>query len=73
LDDWEDDFYLDRIEALGIKEFNPINEDYQEDENETDGVVVTGTGRVGTPLGAHQGYVDGGDLTDIDKHTFKVS
>jgi hypothetical protein len=71
LDDWEDDFYLDRIEALGIKEFNPNNEIYQ--ENGDDEVVATVTGRVGTPLGAHQGYVDGGDLTDIDKHTYKVS
>lgn len=75
LDDWEDDLYLDRIESIEIREFNPINENYIENDDDEVGVsgVEVAAGGVGNPLVSHQGYVDSGDMTDIDKHTFKVN
>jgi SNF2-related domain len=83
-DDWEDDFYLDRLAAAGIDDFESavrLANSKIKTERERDGtplydekrdiVEVTDEDEAHLP-GVHRGYCNIGDALDIDKHTWDV-
>jgi SNF2-related domain len=81
-DDWEDDFYLDRLAAAGIDDFESAvrlaNSKIKKERDSTplydekkDIIEVTDEDEAHLP-GVHRGYCNIGDTLDIDKHTWDV-
>lgn len=81
-DDWEDDFYLDRIAAAGIEDFEAAvhaanikikkeNSGSMPPHDKKEIFEVTDEDEACLP-GVHRGYYNIGDTLDIDKHTWDV-
>ena len=82
-DDWEDDFYLDRLAAAGIDDFEAAvrlaNSKIKKEkfdsapsyDEKKDIIEVTDEDEAHLP-GVHRGYCNIGDTLDIDKHTWEV-
>jgi SNF2 family DNA or RNA helicase len=79
-DDWEDDFYLERLELRGIGEFDEIrprsprtvikeeNSDTHSDVENIHAEAVSDGSVSSSKL--HQGYIEIDEVLDIDKHTW---
>ena len=79
-DDWEDDYYLERLNLIGIGDFEEtfpdspdivIKEQYSGSHSDEDSNHVVAVNDVGTSSSRlHQGYIEIDEVLDIDKHTW---
>ena len=79
-DDWEDDFYLERLELAGIGEFyevrprfprTVIKEDNSDPHSDVEKIHVEAINNGSASSSKlHQGYIEIDEVLDIDKHTW---
>ena len=79
-DDWEDDYYLERLNLIGIGDFEEtfpdspnvvIKGQYSNSNSDDDNNHVVAVNGVSTSSNRlHQGYIEVDEVLDIDKHTW---